>query len=50
MLSGDTNSTSSVSCVAYYAVFRENLTVLYKLCVTNKRRPTVTKLQEAGEL
>lgn len=50
MVSGDTNSVSSASCVTYYAVFRENLTVLYQLCVTNKGRPTMTKLQEAGEL
>lgn len=50
MLSGDTNSASSVSCVTYYAVFMENLTVLYKLRVTNKGRPTVTELPEAEEL
>lgn len=50
MLSGDTNSTSSVSYVTYCGVFRENLTVFYKLCITNKGGPTVTKLQEAEEL
>lgn len=47
MLSGDTNSTSSVSYVTYCGVFRENLMVF---CITNKGGPTVTKLQEAEEL
>lgn len=50
MLSGDTNSTSSVSYVTYCGVSRENLMVFYKLCITNKGGPTVTKLQEAEEL
>lgn len=44
------NSTSSASSVTYYTAFRQSLRVLYKFCVTNKGRPTVAKLQEAGEL
>lgn len=50
VLRGNRNLTDSISYVTYHLVFRENLTVLYKLCITNKGSPALTKLQEIQEL
>lgn len=46
VLRGDRYLTASMSYVSYHLMFRGNLRVLYKLCVTNKGSPTPTKLQE----
>ena len=46
VLRGDRNFTASISYVTYHSMFWENLMVLYKLCITDKGSPTLTKLQE----